>query len=136
MSEYREDDNRIEKPEERRSSERHDGGDPISNFAWAAILIWAGIVFLARNFGWFVVLPGEMGVWSIILIGAGLIILLEAVYRLLILHQGDRSRSSLFLAVALTGIGFGSIYGWSIVWPFILIAVGLSILLKNVFSRY
>jgi hypothetical protein len=136
MSEYREDNNRIEKHEGDRPRERHHGGDPISNFAWAVILIWAGVVFLARNFGWFVALPGDMGVWSIILIGAGVIILLEAVYRMLVLHQGDRSRSSLFLAVVLTGIGFGSIYGWSIVWPFILIAVGLSILLKNVFSRY
>jgi hypothetical protein len=123
----------LEKYGKRPHRERYNS-DPVSNFAWAAILIWAGIVFLARNLGWLVALPGDMGIWSIILIGAGLIILMEALIRLLLRRQQGSIRSSLFLAVALTGIGFGSIFGWSIVWPFILIAVGLSILFKNVWN--
>jgi hypothetical protein len=123
----------LEKYEEKPQRERW-SDDPVSNVAWAAILIWAGIVFLARNMGWLVALPGDMGIWSIILIGAGLIILLEVMIGVFIFKHRRQLRSSLFLAVVLTGIGFGSIFGWSIVWPFILIAVGLSILFKNVWS--
>jgi hypothetical protein len=115
--------------------ERMNRSDPVSNFAWAAILIWAGLVFLARNLGWFRNLPGDMGVWSVIFIGGGLIILLEALVRLLILKQPRPVKSSLFLGLVFIGIGFGSLFGWSIVWPFILIAIGLSILVKNVWSR-
>jgi hypothetical protein len=133
MSDDLEHENELEKYEKRSTRERYNS-DPVSNFAWATILIWAGLVFLARNLGWLVALPGDMGIWSIILIGAGLIILLEVLFRQLVRRQQGPVRSSLFLAVVLTGIGFGSIFGWSIVWPFILIAVGLSILFKNVWS--
>jgi hypothetical protein len=133
MSDDSEHENELEKYEKRSTRERYNS-DPVSNFAWATILIWAGLVFLARNLGWLVALPGDMGIWSIILIGAGLIILLEVLFRQLVRRQQGPVRSSLFLAVVLTGIGFGSIFGWSIVWPFILIAVGLSILFKNVWS--
>jgi hypothetical protein len=134
MANHYPNDDELERYEERPKPERW-RDDPVSNVAWAAILIWAGIVFLARNMGWLVALPGDMGISLIILIGAGMIILLEAMIGVLIFKHRRQLRSSLFLAVVLTGNGFGSIFGWSIVWPFILIAVGLSILFKNVWNR-
>jgi hypothetical protein len=134
MANHYPNDDELERYEERPKPERW-RDDPVSNVAWAAILIWAGIVFLARNMGWLVALPGDMGIWLIILIGAGMIILLEAMIGVFVFKHRRQLRSSLFLAVVLTGIGFGSIFGWSIVWPFILIAVGLSILFKNVWNR-
>jgi hypothetical protein len=133
MSDFSDNESQLEKVEKRSIQERRNG-DPVSNFAWATILIWAGLVFLARNLGWLDQIPGDMGIWSIVLIGAGLIILLEAFFRMLVLRQQGPARSSLFLAVVLAGIGFGSIFGWSLVWPFILIAVGLSILFKNTWN--
>ena len=70
--------------------------DPLSAVVWALILIWAGLVFLADNLGILDsiqtsggIIPGvdievDLGPWAIILTGAGVIVLLEALVRLLV----------------------------------------------------
>jgi hypothetical protein len=70
--------------------------DTLSSIVWAAILIWAGIAFLSVNMGWFDailgssffarILPDNMAVfepcvWSIIMLGAGVILLAEVAAR-------------------------------------------------------
>lgn len=120
--------------------------DALSSVVWAAILIWTGLVFLAANTGWldrylFSVflaryLPRGMfifepGVWSLIMLGAGIILLFEVIARLSLPNFRRHVGGTLITAAVFTGIGLGNMFGWDIVWPFILIAVGISILLGN-----
>jgi len=124
--------------------------DTLSSIVWAAILIWAGFAFLSVNMGWFDaildssffarILPESMaafepGVWSIIMLGAGVILLAEVVARLLIPAFHRHVGGSLILAAVFIGVGLGNFFGWDLIWPFILIAVGVSILLGGIARR-
>lgn len=117
--------------------------DALSSVIWAAILIWAGLVFLAFNTGWadqFLsssffarYLPEGMemfepGVWSVIALGAGLILLAEVIIRLLVPNFRRHIGGSLITAAVFIGIGLGNFFGWDLIWPIVLIAVGISVL--------
>ena len=127
--------------------EKIEQNDTLSSIVWAAILIWAGIAFLSVNMGWFDailgssfftrILPENMavfdpGVWSIIMLGAGVILLAEVVARLLIPAFHRHIGGSLIIAAVFISVGLGSFFGWDLIWPFILIAVGVSILLGGI----
>ncbi len=118
--------------------------DTLSSVVWAGMLIWAGLVFLAANTGWldaiitrsFIAryLPDEMVmfepvIWGIIMLGAGIILLAEAVIRLLVPTLKHRVMGTLILGVVFVGIGLGNFFGWDLIWPFILILLGVSVLL-------
>jgi len=120
--------------------------DLLSSIVWAAILIWAGIVFLAVNMGWLErILAGgifgqllpkgmeafEPGTWSIIMLGAGFILLAEVAARLLIPQFKRHIGGTLILAAVFIGSGLGNFFGWDLVWPLILIAAGASVLLSG-----
>jgi hypothetical protein len=124
--------------------EKHDR-DILSSLAWALILIWAGLVFLAANLGWLdqinvqPALPEGLefvglSTWSVIFLGAGLIIFIEAVIRTFF-PAYHASGGNFFLAAIFLGIGLGGIFGWKLVWPFILIAMGLSALASALISK-
>jgi hypothetical protein len=117
--------------------------DALSSITWAAMLIWAGLVFLAANTGWldtiiahsFIAryLPVEMvmfeqAIWGIIMLGAGIILLGEAIIRLLVPSIKRRVVGTLVLGVVFIGIGLGNFFGWDLIWPFILILLGVSVL--------
>jgi hypothetical protein len=117
--------------------------DPISAVVWALIFIWAGLVLLANNLNYLdrwispqINIPGMglfpgLEVWAIIFIGAGIIIFGEVIVRLLVPAYRKPIGGSLFCAIFLIGIGFGNIFGWNIIWPLILIALGISVLLRG-----
>jgi hypothetical protein len=124
--------------------------DALSRAAWAFILIWAGLVFLAVNTGWmdrflsarifsrwmpagFEVL--EPGIWGVIMLGAGIILLIEVIIRLLLPTYRRHFGGTLILAAVFIGVGLGNFYGWDLVWPFVLIALGASVLLGGFFRR-
>lgn len=128
---------KMEKEDEKRY-EKHER-DPLSALAWALILIWAGLVFLASNLGWLdqlqvqQVLPEGFEFlgwsnWSLIFLGAGVIIFLEALVRTFVPAYRSNTGGSFFLAAIFLGIGLSGLFGWELVWPFILIALGLSAL--------
>ena len=136
----------IDKVEEKSAEEKW-RRDPLGSITWAVILIWAGLVLLADNLGMlkaftlplyqfmperFIWLKPE--VWSVILIGAGVIVLIEVVLRLLVPSLRRHVGGNLVLAAILFGAGLGNIYGWNLVWPFVLIAIGLGFLLRG-FTR-
>lgn len=140
-----------EKREEKSSEEKNWDEkwrrDPISTIVWAAIFIWAGLVFLAYNLGYLKSIqfkgweiPGisnviDLGPWSLVLIGAGVIILLEVLVRLLIPEYRRPVGGSIFFGIFLIAMGLGNVYGWGIIWPLVLIALGLSIILRGIFRR-
>jgi hypothetical protein len=108
--------------------------DPLGTLVWAAIFIWAGLVLLANNLGYLgriEALNVTIEPWSLIFLGAGGFILLEVLVRLLMPAYRRSLTGSLVFAFILIGIGLGDIFGWDLVWPLILIALGLSIILRG-----
>jgi hypothetical protein len=107
--------------------------DPIDAAMWAIILIWAGIVLLAANMNVF----DDWGIeaWSIGFLGAGLLVLLVALFRLVVPAYRRPLGGNLILAAVLIGIGLGDIVGWVIIGPLVLIAIGLGVLLTGLLRR-
>ncbi len=117
--------------------------DTLSSLAWAAVLIWAGLVFLAFNTGWLDgllsgawfsrVMPRGMeafepSLWGLVMLGAGVIFLIEALARMAMPAHRRRLIGSLIGAAVFIGIGLGNFFGWDLIWPFILIALGVGVL--------
>jgi|GEM_PF-223514 hypothetical protein len=124
--------------EDEKVEEKHNQ-DPLSSLVWALILIWAGLVFLAANLGWLDQIQTQplgiegltidsLSTWSLIFLGAGVLVFLEALVRTFIPAYRSSTGGNFFLAAIFLGIGLGMIFGWNIVWPFVLIAMGLSAL--------
>lgn len=132
-----------EKSAEEKSYEEKYQRDPLGAIIWALILIWVGIVLLAKNMGYlekiglkldFANLPFEIPFigdsWSLIFLGIAVIVLFEIVIRLLIPDYRRPLMGSVIFLVVCIGLAFGS---WNLIWPLILIAVGASILLRGLF---
>jgi len=128
---------KLEKEDEKHTEKRDQ--DPLSSLTWALILIWAGLVFLASNLGWLEQIKSQplgiegftitsLSTWSVIFVGAGVLVFLEAIVRTFIPAYRSSTGGNFFLAAIFLGIGLGGIFGWNVVWPFILIAMGLSAL--------
>jgi cation transport ATPase len=145
MSEERQYDEKEEK-EVNKHDEKVEERDMLSSIVWAFILIWAGLVFLASNMGWFEVLNlsvdtswtfrslddwRSFGVWNLIALGAGAIVLLEALVRLLVPNFRRHVGGTLIAAAVLITIGLGGWFSWGYLWPLILIAVGVNVLLTG-----
>lgn len=120
----------------------HNQRDLLGNIAWALILIWAGLVFLANNLGWLtqwqlpnsLTPPGlealNLGIWGLIFLGAGLILLLEGLLKALIRSQRSGMGSAFLFGFIFLGIGLSNLYDWDVIFPLILIGLGLSALLR------
>jgi hypothetical protein len=111
--------------------------DPLSTIVWAGMLIWAGLVLLAYNIGLISLRVGDTRIepWSVVFIGAGVIVFLEVLVRLVMPTYRRAVGGSLVFAAFLVGIGLGDIIGWNIVWALLLIALGVSVLLRGLFGR-
>jgi hypothetical protein len=125
-----------EKSHEKEMGKRWDekwSRDPLSSIVWAAILIWAGIFFLIWNMGYLedMNLPGHAGAWSYVTAGAGLILLAEVLIRLTVPAYSGPVGGSLVLGVLLFGSGLGDITNSDLIWPLIIIVLGLSIIFRG-----
>mgnify|MGYP000846363723 FL=1 len=139
---------RDEKEEkEEKSFEEKSRRDPVEAMVWAATLIWAGLVLLGNNLGYFdririrlgdtgFDLPFEIeewvGAWQVFFLGAAVLVLLGVLARLLIPAYRSPVLGSLIWAIVLVGIALGQ---WNLIWPLILIAVGVSLLFGGVLRR-
>ena len=127
--------------EKQEKQEKNDGGwdekwrrDPVDAIMWAVLLMWAGVMLLASNLKWFAAFEG-IPVWSIGFMGAGVIVLLSVVFRLLVPAYRRPLAGNLIFAAILFGIGFGEIISWVIVGPLVLIAIGVGLLLTGFLRR-
>lgn len=107
--------------------------DPLNAIVWALIFIWAGFVLLVFNLG--LVIIGGLDAWSVILVGAGIIVLIEVAFRLAIPAYRRPITGSLIFAIILLGIGLGSIISWNVIWPLVLVALGVAIILRGLFRQ-
>ncbi len=139
MSETRRD----EKEEKQHEKEEKGRGDPLSGLVWGLIIVWAGLVLLADNLGFFRGLRGadvpvplsRFEPWSLIFIGAGIVILIESAIRLVAPSYRRPIAGNIIMAVVFLGIGFGNLVGWNVIWPVILIVVGGLILVRALVPR-
>jgi len=126
----------------REEKQEKDGGgwdekwrrDPVDAGMWALLLIWAGVLLLVSNFGFFTGY-GSLPLWSIGFIGAGIIVFLAAAFRLAVPAYRRPLTGSLIFAAILVGIGLGETVGWFIIGPIILIGIGVAALLAGLFRR-
>jgi len=116
-----------EEKEEKRWDEKW-RRDPLSAIVWAAILIWAGLALLAENLDLLVSLE-RVEAWDLILAGAGVIVLLEVVIRSLVPDYRRPVGGTLTLGLILLAIGLGGLV--DAIWPAVLIAIGVGILLRG-----
>ena len=130
--------------------EKHEENDMLSSIAWAAILIWAGLVFLGNNLGWWKALGLDVyNAWPfigfinwsafnsfyLIPLGAGFIVIIEIILRLLMPTFHSHVGGKLVMAVFLIGWGLSPIVNWNLTWPLILIAIGVSIVLRGIAKK-
>lgn len=138
----------VEKREEK-WEEKHPQ-DLASSLVGAAFLIWLGVVLLAANVGSLSTftnfldslsikpydLPFELPFFSlravqVFLLGAGVILLAEVIIRLVVPAYRRHVLGTLIGAIVFFSLGLGN---WHIVGPLILIAVGVTILVRG-FTR-
>lgn len=135
------------RPEEKSWDEKY-RRDPLGSIIWAIILIWVGVVFLLSNLGMLdrlLHLTTEisgideldkfLGTWPVILIGMGVILLVEVLIRLLVPAYRRPVTGTFILAIIFLALGMGDLVSWNLLWPLVLIGLGVSFLLRGVFRK-
>jgi hypothetical protein len=109
--------------------------DPVEAIVWALVLIWAGLVWLASNTGiWDDILGEGVEWWTIAFLGAGLIVLLGILLRMIVPAYRRPIGGSLVLGFVLLGVGLGGLTdAWLVIGPLVLIAIGVGLLLTGFF---
>ena len=108
--------------------------DPLSAARWATILIWAGVALLTDQLP-FMAKIGWLDGWGLALAGAGGIVLMEAVVRILVPAYRRPLGGILVLAALFLGAGLGSLFGLEVTGAFILVAIGAGMLLRGFMRR-
>lgn len=112
--------------------------DPVEAAVWAFVLIWAGLVWLlsATTTFWDSLLGRDGDWWALAFLGAGVIILLGVLFRLLVPAYRRPLTGSIIIGFIFLGIGLGQLTDlWLVVGPLILIAIGAGLLLTGIFRR-
>ena len=105
--------------------------DRLNTLGWAAVFIWGGLVLLAgtTNFS------SRFAWWDggkVFFAGAGVIVLLQTIIRLLVPQYRESWVGSLVFACILLSIGLGDILVW--IWPLVLVVIGV-VILRSAFTR-
>jgi hypothetical protein len=107
--------------------------NPLGVLSWAFLLIWLGVSLLLMNAD--IVEESRKG-WAIFAWGGGVIVLAEAVTRLLVPRWRRPLMGSFIWGAVWIGVGFGLWYGeWEIIGPIVIIAVGVGMLAGRLVSR-
>ena len=109
--------------------------DPVEAIVWAMILIWAGLVWLADSAGWLGFLGERVEAWAFGFIGAGLIVLLGVLFRVVVPAYRRPLTGSIILGIVFLGIGLGQLTNWVAVGALVLIGIGVAILLGGFLRR-
>ena len=112
--------------------------DPLGGIVWAIILIWGGIVFLASSMKLLRGLEFRSD-WGLFFIGAGVILLMEVLLRLLIPEYRRPFVGTIILGVVFIAIGLERlgtlVVDWGVFAAIGLIVGGVAILLSILTRR-
>jgi cation transport ATPase len=136
---------RNEKEEEKRREKQDEKGqswdekwqhDPLRMIFIAIILIWGGLVAFAGtqhvfSYNW------DAHGWAIFLLATGTILIIKAVIRAVVPEFRRSIGFGLIAGIILLAVGIFDLVGWNweYIWPVILVAVGLAIILFGVRRR-
>jgi len=128
-------DEKDEKPDEKGRGEKWNR-DPVSRGTWAAIFIWIGVVLLGESTGFAAGWP-KWDPWAYGFIGAGTIILLQMIVRLIMPEYRWGVIGNLVFGLILLGLGLGFLtdWGWGVIFAVVVIAIGLAILFGGLGRR-
>ncbi len=118
-----------EREKEEKSWEEKWREDPLSAVVWALILVWAGIALLIGNLD--VLEDTSLEGWNLVFAGAGVILLLEVVVRLLVPAYRQPVIGGLILGFVFLAIGLGDLGIWDAIWPLAIILLGVALLLRG-----
>jgi hypothetical protein len=120
--------------EKQEKQEKGQPGDILSTLSWGAVFVVAGIIFLSSTLG---LVPNlTFGyAWSFVFLAAGVIFLIEAVIRLAVPAYRRPVTGTLILAFIALAIGAGGTIGWGNVWPLLIIAIGIIIIVGQFLRR-
>lgn len=113
---------------------RHKWHTKINTFMWTAIFVWAGLVLLPSKIN-LITTVINWNFLSLIFTGAGIIIVIAISIYMYLPEPRPPLAKKLILALILLGIGLQGVLGWRIVWPIILIAIGLYIAIRSFRSQ-
>jgi len=103
--------------------------DRVNAVSWAAILIWGALVLLAEtsdfknHFSWW---EGR----AVFFAGAGAVLLLTALYRLIVPEHRRAVTGNVILGLVFLGIGLGDLVSWDYIWVIVLVVIAVMILLR------
>jgi hypothetical protein len=121
------DEKRREKEE--KSFEEKWRDDPLGAVVWALILIWAGVALLLDTAG--VLDDAAINGWQLAFTGAGSILLLEAVVRLIVPSYRQPVVGTVILGFVFLAIGLGELVNFGVLFALGIIVVGASLLLRG-----
>ena len=125
------DEKRREKDE--KSLEEKWRDDPLGAAVWALILIWAGLALLLDSMG--VLDDSTINGWQLAFTGAGVILLLEALLRLIVPSYRQPVVGTVILGVVFLAIGLGELVNFGVILALAVILIGLSLLLRGFRGR-
>lgn len=105
--------------------------DPIGAIFWGLVLIVAGVFLFAATQGWIL----WENVWAWFLLGLGVVLILEGLVRWAMPAYRRPLGGRLVGGAILIAIGLGGVLGVKEWWPLILIAIGLTILIRAFIGR-
>lgn len=107
--------------------------DPLTAAVWAIVLIWGGVVLLAANFGFLDGFP--LDGWQLFFLGAAAILMLEVLVRLLVPSYRQPVVGTVILSLVFAAIGLGGLVKWYLLWPLVLIGIGVYVLFSGLFRQ-
>jgi hypothetical protein len=107
--------------------------DPLGFVGFALLIIWFGVTLLLQNLD--VIGENDKG-WAVFAWGAAVIFIGEVLLRLAVPRWRRSVGSSLVVGIIATGVGFGLWYeNWDLMWPIVIIAVGVALLAGRLVRR-